>query len=327
VFVAVIPWGGGSDNVYSFNVENRSLKKLTNLSPDANAFHPTFSPDGEKIAFILCVDADEYCGLWIMDRSGINKKMLSDSARIISPPLFSQEGGKIAFVCGKNFWNICIANTTTGETTQLTSIENRSDRVEYLSWSPDGKYVAFRWRSNSVKIWKVNTDNGTLSLLIPEEIEAETGVGEWCPTPPVWNPDGSLVVYEGYRGNVILLVISSEGGIGKKRVMSDNFQCSHASWSPDGNKIAYEWHGELIGAVRLMDKDGTNDTFIDLGLCPQISPDGKKIAYLCGGTRATQRGEICLAYETSQQATPAFTFAITAGVLILITYLRRNRRR
>ena len=69
----------------------------------------------------------------------------------------------------------------------------------------------------------------------------------------------------------------------------------YVSWSPDGNWIAYVTFGEEPAVGRepnlwLLRSDGSQETYIDIGLEPTWSPDGLSLAYI----RTTMDGEIGL---------------------------------
>jgi Tol biopolymer transport system component len=69
---------------------------------------------------------------------------------------------------------------------------------------------------------------------------------------------------------------------------------AHASWSADGEKIAYSSRSSPVGHIKVMNPDGSGATDLNVGGdFPTWSPDGKKIAFSreqCG------LGDVCESY-------------------------------
>jgi TolB protein len=64
----------GNWEVYAVNLDGSGLKRLTNNS--ANDGLPTWSPDGQSIAFVS--DRSGEWAIWVMDRDGDNARKLFD---------------------------------------------------------------------------------------------------------------------------------------------------------------------------------------------------------------------------------------------------------
>ncbi|NIV31251.1 MAG: hypothetical protein GWN58_17675, partial [Anaerolineae bacterium] len=62
----------GNWEVYAVNLDGSGLKRLTNNS--ANDGLPTWSPDGQSIAFVS--NRSGAWAIWVMDRSGDNARKL-----------------------------------------------------------------------------------------------------------------------------------------------------------------------------------------------------------------------------------------------------------
>jgi len=123
---------------------------------------------------------------------------------------------------------------------------------------------------------------------------------------PSWSPDGHFLAWiasgdlqgDGVAG--IGLVVFD--------LMAQDYRLLHfytpqgggtvphyVSWSPDGNWIAYVTFAEAPAAGReanlwVMRPDGSEESFVDVGLEPTWSPNGSKLAYI----HSTMQGEIDL---------------------------------
>ena len=87
--------GGSSAEIITVSPDGTGMKQLTSASGSGN---PTFSPDGEKIAYAASYEAGTR-GIYVMNRSGKAKKALTDSNNLPEyGPTWSPDGKKIAFV-------------------------------------------------------------------------------------------------------------------------------------------------------------------------------------------------------------------------------------
>jgi Tol biopolymer transport system component len=114
-----------------------------------NAFLPTWSPDGKKLAFSV----EQPRGLWavhVANSDGSNDVQLTDPILIAGSPAWSPDGKLIAF---DEFANrpgrqqIFVMNSDGSHPRQITTDPDWS--CEHPSWSPDGKQLAFSCRSAS----------------------------------------------------------------------------------------------------------------------------------------------------------------------------------
>ena len=110
------------------NSDGSGQTQLTNN--DAADVNPSWSPDGEKIAF-ASEGEDGNSQIYVMNaEDGSNVTRLADG----SSPSWSPDGEKIAF--SRDF-DIYVMNSDGGGQTRLT-VDGREP-----SWSPDGEKIAF----------------------------------------------------------------------------------------------------------------------------------------------------------------------------------------
>jgi acylaminoacyl-peptidase len=252
------------------------------------ATDPQISPDGKRIVYVRR-SADIFndrsvSNLWIVNADGTEHRPLTTGTYNDSYPRWSPDGTRIAFVSdrpGKP--QLYVRWMDTGQTAKLTDIENPPAGI---SWSPDGRQIAF-------------------SSQVPAEppkiakLPAAPEGAKWAEAPKVYED----LIYRfngpGYLkpGYLQVFVIAADGGAprqlttGKFPHGSIGFGGSFASWAPDGKSLILSMNGttnfeyeplhtELFdirvadGAVtQLTHRNGPNDS-------PEISPDGKSIAYV-----------------------------------------------
>jgi TolB protein len=114
-----------------------------------NAFTPSWSPDGKKLAFSV----EHPRGLWsvhVANSDGSNDVQLTDPSLIGGSPAWSPGGELIAFdefADQGRRQQIFVMDANGSNVRQLTMDPNWA--CQHPSWSPDGKQIAFSCRSAS----------------------------------------------------------------------------------------------------------------------------------------------------------------------------------
>ena len=174
-------------NICIIKADGDGWKQLTNAADKHQYGGPSWSPDGEKIAF-------HGGGIFVMDRNGRNRIQLSPKGR---HPDWSPDGRKIAFY--SNLHNIAqqdiyVMNADGANIVRVTN-HPKSDRLP--AWSPDGRWIAFMsFRGQTGwDIHVVNANGGEA-----RQVTTHPGNDMY----PTWViPDRSLLVDT--RGNYVTL--------------------------------------------------------------------------------------------------------------------------
>ncbi len=171
---------------------------------------------------------------------------------------------------------------------QLTFLENLAADP---SWSPDGsKLIFLGLEKDQMKggLYTINSDGTGITSIGPWERDHLFN--------PSWSPVSNKVVAYGERENSGLFLVDL-GEDWAKRVQLTAQKVEHASWSPDGKKIAYNVYNEdkSFSSIWVMNADGSGKTRLTTdedGFCtgPSFGYDGLKIVYLKGFT-TTMPGE------------------------------------
>jgi len=130
---------------------------------------PTISPDGREIAFASAGD------IWTVPASGGDARLLVSHAASESRPLYSPDGGKLAFVSSRTGnGDIYVLSLTSGELLRLTF----DDAAETLDgWSRDGQWVYFSTNSRDISgmndVLRVRVGGGTPMLVSADRYASE----------------------------------------------------------------------------------------------------------------------------------------------------------
>ena len=142
---------GRNAEIYVMNADGSAQTRLTN--DPATDKDPSWSPDGQRIAFYSKRD-DSFCGdLYVMNADGSSKTSLTKNLPYGGwSASWSPDGQRIAFVtgCGENKQNpgFQIYSIDTDGSNPKALTDNIGDD-EYPSWSPDGSVILFSSRRDN----------------------------------------------------------------------------------------------------------------------------------------------------------------------------------
>ena len=142
-------------------------------------------------------------------------------------------------------------------------------------WSPDGTQIAFELAvRGSTEICVMDADGRNL-LILTEHRSDDIDL--------TWSPDGTKIAFVSVGAGIY--VIDSDGSNLKKLTPDEGVVfCSNPQWSPDGEKIVFEFFRDEDTEIYVMNADGTNLVNLTGSLgadgFPVWSPDGEKIAFI-----------------------------------------------
>jgi dipeptidyl aminopeptidase/acylaminoacyl peptidase len=162
-------------------------------------------------------------------------------------------------------------------TTSFLYTEGFLTSPDQLSWSPDGKQIAYDGAGpGGADIGVVDVDGSGQVLL---------GQG----ASPAWSPDGTKIAFERQSVTGSGIFVMNPDGSGVHELASfapDRAMGPGVAWSPDGTRIAFSMGDPPLGwQIQVMNADGSNIHALAngvLGDMPSWSPDGTQIAYHSG---------------------------------------------
>ena len=249
-----------------------------------NAFNPSFSPDGNRIA----VEAS-WAGprrIWIVDAQGHNPQQLtSDSSEAVDhlEPNWSPDGKHIVFqYLERTKFSIRVADVASHGITALT--DGRFLDLNPV-WSRSGNYIYFSsYRGGGLNIWRIPVSGSGQQAGAPQQVT----MGPGQDVEMAMSRDGRQLAFAILRQNADLwrLPVSPETGLptgNPEEVLASTREDSRGSWSPDGMQIAFnsDRSGDMnIYVHSMLDNSNRQITTGPGGdYQPQWSPDGKRLVF------------------------------------------------
>jgi Tol biopolymer transport system component len=210
---------------------------------DANDFDPSWSPDGEKIAFAS--NRDGNYEIYVMNADGSDVIRLTDNDDVLDrEPSWSPDGEKIAFVSNRDAIEepdeIGDANAIYSmdaddgsDVTMLT--DNDVPLGSHPTWSPDGEKIAFvSFRDGDNEIYSMDADDGSDVTMLTEH--------EANHLYPTWSPDGEKIAFSSNREggeNFEIYEMDADDGSDVTRLTEDDEDDREPDWgtntSPPGD--------------------------------------------------------------------------------------------
>ena len=256
-------------DIYTLPIGGGDAKALT--SGVAWDMQPTWSPDGQLIAFTS--DRDGGDNIWIMARDGTGATAVTkERFRLLNSPAWSPDGRFI--VARKHFTSrrslgageLWLYHRAGGKGLGLTTRKNDQKDTGEPAFSPDGRYVYYSEDSSPGKHFEYNKDPNA-GIYAIRRLDRQTGAskaiaggpgGAIRPTP---SRDGKRLAFvRRIRAKSVLMVRDLASG--KERVLTDRLDRDlqetwaihgvypRMAWMPDDKGIVV-WAGGRLNRVSL----------------------------------------------------------------------------
>ena len=248
---------------------------------------PTFSPDGNQIAFAWNGERRDNFDLYVkLVNTATPPLRLTSNPADDFFPAWSPDGRQIAFVrqVGSEI-SIFVVPALGGPERKLYSGSSAFLALyEYgnaLSWSPDGKYLAFSGQRSP-------REPNSIFLLTLESLETRQitspPAGFLGDSTPAFSPDGKLLAFvRGASSRDVEIYVMPAAGGEPKRLTFDNRSGRSLAWTADGHDIVFSlWFYGNLRLWRVSASGGTPEQLAvggEGGSTLAISRQGDRLAY------------------------------------------------
>ena len=248
---------------------------------------PQISPNGDQIIYERrsndIMTDESRSNLWIVNANGGGHRPIVSGAAQATSPRWSADSERIAYVRSEeNGSTIHVRWMDTGQTAQVVSLQKNPSS---LTWSPDGRWLAFSMR----------VDAASEPLAQPPEMPEGA---EWSEPVKVidsviYRRDGKGFLEPAYAH---IFVVPADGGTPRQLTAGSFDYEGPFSWTPDSTDIVFAGNQNKDWEYQRIERDiysvsVTNGTLKKLSekaggeTLPVISPDGRKIAYIYDDNR------------------------------------------
>ena len=228
-----------------FTLSNETGEKRRLTSPPAESMGdtgPALSPDGRTLAFVRTSRIYFY-DLYLLELSedftpqGEPRRLTSESRRIASP-VWTPDGGEIIFdeMFGGGLWKISVSRP--GAPVRLTAA---GQAALSPAVSRQGNRLAYTREVSDTNFRRMQRPDPESSPGPPTRFLSSTRREAF----PKYSADGERIVFESWRTGAVGVWVSDADGSNPKLLHSE--EGTHAgvpSWSPDSQRIAFNWNPE-----------------------------------------------------------------------------------
>lgn len=149
---------------------------------------------------------------------------------------------------------------------------NSTDRQPV--YSPDGKRILYASiGSGNLDLMEVSIETGAVKRI------TEDAADDW---DPAYTPDGRHIVWSSNRGGHFEIWMANSDGTDSRRITNDGVDAENPTMTQDRRWIVYTSYNPKKTGIWKIHPDGTGAEQLFSGLTqqPEVSPDGKLVAYI-----------------------------------------------
>jgi len=278
--LALITVQNNQQSIYLTNTAGTPRACIATLASTAQAQLPSWSPDGQYIAFVLAYSKDgglsQAFTLYVVNADGTNPHPVSTPVTGLSYS-WSPDSHHIVY----SQQGVLTVTDLNGGSAPLLSIREAGDFSP--AWSPDGNLIAY---TRNDGLYVVNAD-GTSARNVSN---AAHNLPDSADQYPVWSPDSRHIAFRSTRdgAGVEQVYIVDANGNNLAHVSDMKFRNDTdrtIAWSPNSSQLAFTSRAIPAGSnsyVLIVDANGANPHRLTKNnnneTHPAWSKDGKWLA-------------------------------------------------
>jgi TolB protein len=222
-----------------------------------------------RIAYVVKNGTNRY-ELHIADADGQNAQAALKSKEPIISPVWSPEGGRLAYVSFENKKPVVYVHSLASG--QRIVVANFKGSNSAPAWSPDGRRLAVVLsKEGGSQIFMVNADGSGV-----QRLTTANGIN----TEPFFSPDGQSIYFTSDRGGSPQIYRSGVNGGDAQRVSFEGSYNVSPRISPDGKSMAFISRRESGFRLAVMDLDSKQVQILtdsNKDESPTFAPNGRMI--------------------------------------------------
>lgn len=190
--------------------------------PSSYVSSPSFSPDGQRVAFSARTPESLDSDIFVSSPDGSGMRNLTRARGIDTAPTWSPTGTQIAFISDRSGGPQVWVMDADGSNVQRLVTEG--GHCDSPSWSPDGRFILYSWQAP--RQWK--HDIYVVEVATGRIFQLTSGLGS--NESPHWSPDGRHIAFQSTRTGTKQIFIMNADGKNLKQITAYGINES-PSWS------------------------------------------------------------------------------------------------
>ena len=167
----------GTNKIYVMNTNGSGRHRLTSLI--GSEIYPSWSPDGNKVAFSTTKSGEGHYDIYVIGRNGSGLQRVTSHSGVDIQPDWSPEANNLVFASNRSgYFDLYTINLSNNDITRLT---NSSAEERFPRWSPDGTKIAYDSNATGARKVYIMDSDGSNKRIFEAVNGIPFGIPSWGP--------------------------------------------------------------------------------------------------------------------------------------------------